>query len=95
MGSRIIFITGAMSLIIQILTGIFDFYVLTLKVSENMNILRNLLILEFIVQVIEGSFYIWMVLISQKSQILHHYDIMTGLLLHQQCYLHYVFICCI
>ena len=61
MGSRIIFITGAMSLIIQILTGIFDFYVLTLKVSENMNILRNLLILEFIVQVIEGSFYIWMV----------------------------------
>jgi hypothetical protein len=68
--SNIIFITGVLSLIIQILTGIFDFYVLGLNIPQGLNILRNLLILEFVVQIIEGAFYIWMVFnFSQISNI--------------------------
>ena len=61
MGSRIIYITGVLSLVIQIITGVFDYYVIGLSVPQSMNILMNLLILEFVVQVIEGAFYIWMV----------------------------------
>jgi bacteriorhodopsin len=56
-----IFITGVLSLIIQIITGVFDFYVLGINVSKGLVILRNLLILELIVQIIEGAFYVWMV----------------------------------
>jgi len=61
MANNIIYITGVLSLIIQIITGIFDYYVLGLNVPQSFNILRNLLILEFVVQIIEGAFYIWMV----------------------------------
>jgi bacteriorhodopsin len=61
MGSRIIYITGVLSLVIQIITGVFDYYVIGLSVPQSMNILMNLLILEFAVQIIEGAFYIWMV----------------------------------
>jgi len=57
----IIYITGISSLIIQIITGLFDFYVLQLKVPKEVIILKQVLILEFIVQIIEFSFYLWMV----------------------------------
>jgi len=48
------------SLFVQIITGIFDFYVLKLNVVPSMMILKDLLLLELIVQIIEGSFYIWL-----------------------------------
>ena len=57
----LIYITGIMSLIIQILTGAFDYYVLRLKVPQTLMLLKKLLLLEFIVQIVEGSFYVWMV----------------------------------
>ena len=50
------------SLFIQIITGIINYYVLQLKVPENFEILRELIILELIVQIIEGTFYIWLAL---------------------------------
>jgi hypothetical protein len=58
----IIYITGVLSLIIQVITGIFDYYVLGLNIPQEINLLRELLLVEFIVQIIEGSFYIWMVM---------------------------------
>jgi hypothetical protein len=58
----IIYITGVLSLIIQIITGLFDYYVLSLDVPPELKLLKELLWVELIVQIIEGSFYIWMVL---------------------------------
>lgn len=59
---NLIYITGIASLIIQIVTGIFDFYILNLNTPQNLTLLKELLLVEFIVQIIEGSFYIWMVM---------------------------------
>jgi len=48
------------SLFIQLLTGLIDVYVLFAVTSETM-LIKALLILELIVQAIEGTFYVWMV----------------------------------
>ena len=59
--------TGIVSLFIQIVTAIFDFYVLRLNIPKTLIILKKLLILELIVQLIEGSFYIWMIFSFSKN----------------------------
>ena len=56
-----IYYTGVLSLIIQLITGIVDFYAITLPIPGTFTLLRELLIMEFIVQIVEFSFYIWMV----------------------------------
>jgi hypothetical protein len=56
-----IYLTGFISLIIQIITGIFDLYVLTLPVSPAFLIIKDLLLLEICVQILEGGFYVWLV----------------------------------
>jgi hypothetical protein len=48
------------SIIIQVLTGIFDIFALSIKVPLAANIIKQLLILELLVQVIEGTFYFWL-----------------------------------
>jgi len=58
---NLIYRTGILSLIIQIITGVFDYYVLGLSIPSSFLLLKTLLQLEFFVQVIEGSFYVWMV----------------------------------
>lgn len=58
---NVIYNSGVMSLIIQILTGVFDLYVVTLDTPAYMQILKHVLWLEIAVQVIEGSFYVWLV----------------------------------
>jgi hypothetical protein len=52
--------TGVLSLVVQFLTAVVDFYVLTLAVPSSFTLLRELVIMELIVQVVEASFYIWM-----------------------------------
>ena len=54
--------TGILSLIIQIFTFFVDSYALSLDIGDSSKILNQLLWVEYIVQIIEGSFYIWMVL---------------------------------
>lgn len=51
--------TVYLSLFVQILTGITDIYVLFTVTGEKL-ILKALLLLEIIVQAIEGTFYVWM-----------------------------------
>jgi len=51
--------TVYLSLFVQIITGITDVYVLVTVTGEKL-ILKALLLLEIIVQAIEGSFYIWL-----------------------------------
>lgn len=58
---NLIYATGILSLIVQIVTGVIDFLALTLTVPPSFMLLHDLLVMEFIVQVIEFSFYIWMV----------------------------------
>ena len=48
------------SIIIQILTGLFDIFALFIKLPLAANIIKQLLILELLVQLIEGSFYFWL-----------------------------------
>ena len=54
--------TAGLSLFVQILTGAIDYYVLTLPtISPDLKLLHDLLLLEFIVQIVEGTFYVWLV----------------------------------
>ena len=61
MNQSLIYNTGIISLIIQILTGLFDIYVVFLDTPPYMQILKQILWLEIIVQVVEGSFYVWLI----------------------------------
>jgi hypothetical protein len=70
---NLIYDTGLISLCIQIITGIFDVYVLTLPVTGNAIFLKILLFLELIVQVIEGTFYVWLVSQLYKQQSITQY----------------------
>ena len=56
---RLFYITLVISIIVQIITGIIDFGALFVNVPAMYNIIRQLLLIEFFVQVIEGSFYVW------------------------------------
>ena len=52
--------TVFLSLWVQILTGGIDIYVLSLDHPDEIHLLRHLLILELVVQLIEGIFYVWL-----------------------------------
>ena len=53
--------TLILSVIVQILTGALEIGTLFIKVDSPYLILRQLLVLEVIVQFIEGLFYVWLV----------------------------------
>jgi bacteriorhodopsin len=47
------------SILVQVVTGIIEFGALFLKVPSHYNFLKQMLILEVVVQIIEGSFYLY------------------------------------
>ena len=55
-------ITVYLSLLVQIVTGLFDYYVIQLNIPSKLVILKQLLIMELIVQIVEGIFYVWLAL---------------------------------
>ena len=59
--------TVYLSLSVQIATGIVDVVALQLKVPPKITLLRQALILELLVQIIEGIFYIWLVVAIQRG----------------------------
>jgi hypothetical protein len=63
---NLIYSTGIFSLVVQFLTGIADFYVLSLKTQPAYNLIRELVVMELIVQIVEASFYVWMLLNIHK-----------------------------
>jgi hypothetical protein len=67
--------SAGLSLFIQIITGLIDYYVLTLPTAPDLKLLRELLLLEFIVQIVEGAFYVWLVfaISSAKNITLYRY----------------------
>jgi len=58
---NILLSTGIFSFFIQILTALFDIYVLTFDHNEEYHIIRELLKLELYVQLVEGIFYLWLI----------------------------------
>ena len=59
--NEIIYTTGVASFIIQILVTIVDTYALALPIPPYLLVIKNLLWIEYIVNFIEGTFYIWMI----------------------------------
>ena len=57
---KILIYTVYISLIIQFLTGFLDIFVYIIKKKESNILLIKLLLLELLVQVVEGTFYIWL-----------------------------------
>ena len=55
-------ITVYLSLLIQVITGVFDYYVIQLNIHSKLLIIKEVLIMELIVQIVEGIFYIWLAL---------------------------------
>jgi len=51
-----------LSLLVQVFVGIFDFYVVRLNVPDKLIVLQQVLLMELIVQIVEGIFYIWLAL---------------------------------
>jgi hypothetical protein len=56
----IFYVTLIISIVIQLITGIIEIGSLFIKVPTAYSLIRELLILEVIVQIIEGSFYFWL-----------------------------------
>lgn len=52
--------TAFFSLAVQIVTAIIDFYVLTIPTAFEYLLLKQLLLMELIVQIVEGIFYVWL-----------------------------------
>jgi hypothetical protein len=55
-------ITVYLSLLVQVITGVFDYYVIQLNMPSKLIILKDVLIMELIVQIVEGIFYVWLAL---------------------------------
>lgn len=58
---KIIHTSGWFSLCIQIVTMIIDTYALSMKTPPSLALVKQLLWIEYIVNLVEGSFYVWMV----------------------------------
>ena len=54
------YITLVISIIVQIITGIIEVGAFFVKVPTIYTIIRQLLLIELVVQIIEGSFYVWL-----------------------------------
>lgn len=53
-------ITLVISIVIQVITGLIEILTLFIKVPSPYIIIRQLLVLEVLVQLIEGAFYVWL-----------------------------------
>lgn len=56
-----IYLSGIVSLVIQVITAIIDIYAIKLPIPTSFYLINDLVIMELIVQIVESSFYVWMV----------------------------------
>lgn len=56
-----LYISGIISLLVQIIVGVVDFWGLTIDVKETKNMFKDLLKVELGVQIVEFIFYVWMI----------------------------------
>jgi hypothetical protein len=62
-----IYISGVISLVIQAVIGVIDYSALKIKVNPEDELLKDLLTVEFFVQIIEFVFYIWLLYYFKKG----------------------------
>lgn len=60
MNKKLFYYTLVLSIFVQIITGVLDVGALFVKLPTSALLIRQLLLLELIVQVIEGGFYFWL-----------------------------------
>ena len=56
-----LYYSGVLSLMVQIFTGLFDLFVLAQPIDPSLGILKTLLWTEVLVQMVEATFYVWMI----------------------------------
>jgi hypothetical protein len=56
-----LYISGIISLLVQIIVGVVDFWGLSINVKETKNMFKDLLKVELGVQIVEFIFYVWMI----------------------------------
>jgi hypothetical protein len=56
-----LYISGIISLSVQLIVGLIDFWGLTIDVTEDQSIFKDLLKVELLVQIVEFIFYVWMI----------------------------------
>jgi len=61
-----IYISGVISLVVQLVVGVIDYLALNVKISEKDEILKDLLRVELFVQAIEFIFYVWLIYYFSK-----------------------------
>jgi bacteriorhodopsin len=74
---KLIHKSGWFSLCIQIATLIIDTYALSIEIPPSLHLVKQLLWVEYIVNLIEGSFYVWMVFHFTKIKnitVVRYYD---------------------
>jgi hypothetical protein len=71
-----IFSTGQISFAVQLITGAIDIYILSKPVYGVMRFVKQLLWIETFVQVIEASFYVWLITKVKREHIsqVRYYD---------------------
>ena len=77
MDTKLINTTAKYSLVAQISTLIIDYLALQVEIPHKLLILKQLITLEFIVQIIESSFYVWLVSsfhLSKDITTVRYYD---------------------
>lgn len=61
-----IYISGILSLIVQVLVGIIDYLAINIEISSTDELLKDLLRVELVVQAIEFVFYVWLIYYYSK-----------------------------
>jgi bacteriorhodopsin len=61
-----IYISGVFSLIVQVVVGVIDYLAINIDISENDEMLKDLLKVEVFVQAIELVFYVWLIYYFSK-----------------------------
>lgn len=64
---KLFYVTLVISIIVQLITGVAGIGALFVKIPGEVNLIRQLLMLEVIVQMVEGMFYFWLAYNYNKS----------------------------
>jgi len=64
---RMIYISGIISLFVQLIVGIIDYFAIHIEVNPKDELLKDLLGVELFVQIIEFIFYIWLIYYFNKA----------------------------
>ncbi len=60
MNKKLFYYTLVLSIVVQVITGVMDVIALFIKVPPEARLIKQLLLLELVIQLIEGGFYFWL-----------------------------------